>query len=421
MEEDAFIEAGSVAVISDVHVGSGDCVLDDGDGGYQALRLFLHDNDVKVDTFILLGDIFDLALARYDETVKSARKLFALLPEFCHRIIYVPGNHDHHLAQLVSDEAEIVARFPNVPRSIPRVERRYTSTFLSRMDIGVPIEVCYPNVYWRPPSQDDGVYIFHHGHFCQPTYRALSEIYRAAFGEISGLQALETINSGWLELVWYSLGQASAGFGANGVLEQLNHELEGANLTAIEDALQRLYERRGRALVDTICESIRQKGAFRGWLARFVAKRIHRNAPQVIADAIQEHLRGDRVTGGSRLRGEPLDGELKRWCWEYLRYVTASRPDLQGRPVSFVFGHTHRPGVWPEDEPHLFNDGAWARAANDDWAMPAVLVIDDRGRLTMLEYGPHGRRYGRREYPFSPLMRAPPAVLEAPGSHAAPF
>ena len=49
------------------------------------------------------------SLARYDETVPRVQALVAAIRPWADRLIYVPGNHDHHIWLLASELAEVVA------------------------------------------------------------------------------------------------------------------------------------------------------------------------------------------------------------------------------------------------------------------------------------------------------------------------
>ena len=57
--------------------------------------------------------------------------------------------------------------------------------------------------------------MLHHGHYCEELYTILSEIYVEGFGgQASTFDVIEAINTGWVELIWYHLGQAGAGIEA---------------------------------------------------------------------------------------------------------------------------------------------------------------------------------------------------------------
>lgn len=66
----------SVAVMSDMHLGASNCVLDgtpdplDENGKFSR---FLEKEIGKTDAFILLGDVYELALATYDKPYRAPR------------------------------------------------------------------------------------------------------------------------------------------------------------------------------------------------------------------------------------------------------------------------------------------------------------------------------------------------------------
>lgn len=60
------------------------------------------------DRVVLLGDIFELRQARAEEVLAAARPLFADLADALGsgQVVFVPGNHDHRLAQPVFDRLQ---------------------------------------------------------------------------------------------------------------------------------------------------------------------------------------------------------------------------------------------------------------------------------------------------------------------------
>ena len=84
----------------------------------------------------------------------------------------------------------------------------------------------------------------------------------------------------------------------------------------------------------------------------------------------------DRV-GGSNLRGNVLDKGLADRCGNYImKELRLAYPALRDRDVTFIFGHTHKRGLYPENEPVYYNCGSFMK--NN----PAYLVfVDNRGEI----------------------------------------
>jgi len=129
-------------------------------------RLRPHLDDV--DEVIFLGDLFDLMFAPVADAFAVAEPLFDLLREKLQhrRFVFVPGNHDHHLA--VRREEELRER-ELIRGGSPGAEdargffRRYLET---RLD-GVEVELRYP----RDPPYVFGGVLLHHGHYLDPHQR----------------------------------------------------------------------------------------------------------------------------------------------------------------------------------------------------------------------------------------------------------
>jgi len=406
MNDETLLEANSVAVLSDTHLAAGNCVLDlkheDGMGG---LTRFLQENRIDVDVFILMGDIFDLALATYAETVPRVQRLVEVLANHCRRIVYVPGNHDHHMWLLANEGNEIAQPFPKCPKDFPpRTERSYEDSFLSKISSKVPFSVSYPNVYFRPRKGGGRTFVFHHGHFCEDTYTLVSDIYRAGFdGVISSLDGLESLNAGWVEMVWYHLGQSGVGIGAGGFVESLYNQIREGDTRKLEEGIRQLYATKVGPIVYTwLMELSNHHWYIAKWMAEWATKIANRVVPNLICGAIKRSVVShveDTSLGGSALRGAALDEMLAASCRKYLKLTAASRVDLADGKLSLIFGHTHRFGVWPTAHPTIFNDGGWITDDPDkDWPDAFVFVVDDAATVRALQFGKDGATLNTFEY-----------------------
>jgi UDP-2,3-diacylglucosamine pyrophosphatase LpxH len=92
--------ADRLVIVSDMHFGNDYAALTDPENqkrlteGIRALG--------PVDELVLLGDIFDFWTASLSDALKSARQLMASLFKLDNvgRMIFIPGNHDHHVVRL---------------------------------------------------------------------------------------------------------------------------------------------------------------------------------------------------------------------------------------------------------------------------------------------------------------------------------
>jgi predicted phosphodiesterase len=144
------------AIVSDLHLGSGtgeDIARD------QAIRRVLLDEIRDADRLVLLGDALelrDLPLARVLELV---RPFFEELGEAMagRRIVLVPGNHDHRLAEPLLEEVALGGTGLGLEhRALPATgPAGYIAAWLGDAELSI----AYPGVWLR-----DDVYATH-GHY----------------------------------------------------------------------------------------------------------------------------------------------------------------------------------------------------------------------------------------------------------------
>jgi predicted phosphodiesterase len=386
-------DAKSLAVMSDIHLGAHNCVLAE-PGQMERLSSVLQ--DVHVDSFVFNGDMCDFALATVKETMDGATGFLRAMAKHCRSMVYVPGNHDHHSWLLANELHEFLSPMPGVPKdAVQRTERMYRSTFFNTLlnDPERDILIAYPNLYWYPPGRENAAYIFHHGHYCEELYSIVSDTLTAAFpsDERRDLEFIEAVNFGWVEFIWYQLGQAGKGIGAHGLIEKLYEQIRTDGPQTLAGGIKRLYEARVRPIVH---RALKQEADDRWWVTEGMAERvanwIDEHAPSVVIAAITayaKHKQENKQPGASDWRFRPLDDDLAKHC---LAYITRSltSPALQGRDnLALFFGHTHKAGFWNKDPKRvLLNDGGWIRGPKGEWPDAHVFLVDDKGGVTDIKF-----------------------------------
>ncbi len=131
-------KVNKIIVISDVHLGEEECLFND--------KSILHEFKSKissegrkgtVDELIILGDLFDLSLASQEKVYEKAGEFFKEMKEIehLHNIVFVPGNHDHHIWTSIIEEEQIIKKIKHgdIPeKSLQRVNLIYEdNTFLT--------------------------------------------------------------------------------------------------------------------------------------------------------------------------------------------------------------------------------------------------------------------------------------------------
>lgn len=404
--QDPVLAADSVAVVSDLHLGAENSVLG-ARGQLRRFRDFLEHFEIKVDAFILNGDMCDFALATMSETFSAAHGFLQVISDRCETAYYVPGNHDHHSWLLANEVHELLMPLPNVrPEVVERTERMYTSTFLrrlvdnSRRPEHDPFElmVAYPNLYWTPPSKPNATYIFSHGHFCEDIYSIVSDTLDAAFPGVArkDLEFLESVNFGWIEMIWYQLGQSGRGIGAHGLIDHLYAEIRAGNVAPIATGITNLYRARLQPVLHRFFSNV---AAEHWWLPNIAANALERFIDENVASIVMklissyaEHKSSrDQEDSASSLRYASLDDNLAKHCDRYLARCKTSKFVKPDQELSLFFGHTHVAGKWPDEpkkRPYLFNDGGWITGPNGQWPDAHVQVIDARGSVTDYYFGP---------------------------------
>ncbi len=286
-----------------------------------------------ISDLVLVGDIMDLSLAPYAGCALQAREFFqqllaGILPG---AVVWVPGNHDHHLWVQACEEEyiEMPLRSGQLPREFPRITGPGRDTgawsgygggaqFLLGLfppHVRKRCWLAYPN-YVTVCGEDH--LLFHHGHFFDQKISWIG----TSLAEARSLAELEMFNAPYLDFIWYGSGQSGS----------LSEQLEN-----IYEELRWLAERLGMVL-----DILTLKWLFKRLLGQF-------------------------KKGGDR--GSELDPALAGRMARYLAYIDREREAVPGSyPARFslVFGHTHRPLAGEEVRGcPVYNPGGWT--ADEIW------------------------------------------------------
>ena len=356
-------------------------------------------------TLVLCGDVLEMALSGAHVAAMVFDQFLAatMAPDrrlFDDTILFVPGNHDHHLWEVARehDYAEYVrtlpadhpidaqwhatpAFFDDGPPGIP--DRLLNSLVQRRPELaGVNVRAVYPNLGLRS-AEGRRIVLFHHGHFVEPLYLLVSALKRLAFpGDrpAARIEDWEAENFAWIDFFWSTLGQSGAA---------------GRDVSLLYDMLQ--SDEAITGLVVTVAQALSrapasrrrwprrvEAGAF-GWTARRAALRI----------AAHERRRPDQALSPAAARGlrEYMEGPLLR----QIEHEAGSGP----HDVGFVFGHTHKPFEQMWSGPafpgpvEMFNTGGWV--VDSDVPEPhqgaAVVMLDESLEIASLRcYNQSSRR-----------------------------
>jgi len=328
-------------LISDLHLGSrsgADLLRSD------LLRGPLLERVAAADRIVLLGDIVELRHGPAPQALAAAEPFLKALGQAAagRQVVLCPGNHDHALIA------------PALAKRVERGEQLGLEVWLRGEELTpplrriwellspAPLAVCYPGLFLR-----DDVYATH-GHYldCHVTIPTLERLGLGAMGRVVGrpLYSLRTPSDyeavtsplyTWIDAVARQ-GQTNAALDGS-ITVRAWHALGGGDST----------------------HSLPNGGAGRGrTLLGLAGRQALRRGFPLLVNALNR-------AGLGPLKADISAAELRRAGLRAAGEV-ASRLGLGDRYL--VFGHTHRAGPLPHDDPHewvgpagtkLVNTGCW--------------------------------------------------------------
>jgi len=334
-------------------------------------------------TLILNGDILELALTTDNIAAMAFERFLELiLPAngdalFDKSIVYIPGNHDHHLWETARETQYVifisgkpwgdVLKVPwhttgmFTPDAVPAsfmngLLRRYPHAN------GTVIGTVYPNFGVVSPNGQRCV-IFSHGHFTESIYMLMSSMKSLVFpGRTAPQQVwdIEAENFAWIDFYWSMLGR-SGDIGRD---------------------------------IDLLYDKFTDEGQVKK-VAATLARRLARTfGPRWLAPLTTPVLKFVLTralgTAGNMERGNPdralsPDGEagLRAYLEGPLREQILSELDQSMPPqVTFIFGHTHKPF---EVDMHLRGYPDWTSVYNSGgWVVDSVDPVPVEGGAAIL-------------------------------------
>lgn len=345
-------------------------------------------------TLILNGDILELALASTNQAAMTFERFVELImqpdEELFEEIIYIPGNHDHHLWETARETQYvnyIAKRKPGEHLDIPwhttnmfveKKLRRVPSHFLTELVRRFPhlkdfvITVAYPNFGL---IKDDGqkCVVFHHGHFIESLYHLMSKSNTLLLPEHempTQIYDIEAENFAWIDFFWSALGRS------------------GDVGKTIESVYERMHEpEHFKKLLSTFADNLAEEYDLPGWGDWMEAK---------ILSELLNYL-ADKITSRERTyTARPLSKDAEKGLWAYmngpLRRQILTEDQSLPESFSFVFGHTHKP--FQEDLNfreypqwvNVYNTGGWVVDTVDPQPIHggAIVLVSENLNLTSL-------------------------------------
>lgn len=296
-------------------------------------------------TLVLLGDVIEFALS---DPLESQRIFFEFLRYLkkvrglFENIIYLPGNHDHHvwnMARQVQYVSYLNRKGPvileeepwNRTRALITKDYHYVtpSFWQNLLDEQIPLKILYPNFLI---FDKDTKYLiaFSHGHFLEPIYILLSRLKELIF-DIKipdNIDQLEKENAPWIEFLFSSFGfTGDVGKGAERFYELLQSQ------KSAETLLSGLTNR----IIDELSDRIRLVKIFCRPLL-LVLKYLFRSKYIKFERKDTSNIVSDRLLSGIEWY---ITGPLLN---QFIEDQNSAGERVHiFKKLTFVFGHTHKP------------------------------------------------------------------------------
>jgi hypothetical protein len=416
-------------VLSDLHLGSdrsaaGPAALRESGVTYsEHLRRILFDPiravaGARVPFLVLNGDTLDFSLQDYQKVFYHASQFFDVLlkEQLFDNVVYISGNHDHNVWQLVQSEVSVVRPVAGgeAPKAYPYIQPGVVDLGAKTLSLSnvseplgdvflkglfgskgtenkaPPIAVVYPNLFLAFKGDADAQVapiLVTHGHFFCVPWILMTEVFPKTL-EVDrsvSLRDLEQLNAPLTELVWTALGQAGA----------------------LTKAAARIYdegvERRATwaaSVLDELAEYLDSVVFKYGW---YDPREWGSDAIIGIIKNVLQNLILQGVASSAKHKGDEVfldDPENVERIGRYLdlsfsQYVSATGDRNATLPSAILFGHTHVP-IRPEQNASVevlrndmkhrvraYNTGGWMADAKGVGACAAF--VNERAEVTFSE------------------------------------
>jgi hypothetical protein len=384
----------------------------------ECLRYLISENEnEKKPTLILNGDILELALSTTNEAAMVFERFIELVMphdnRLFERIVYIPGNHDHHLWETaretqyteyiggIEPDGHLPIPYHTTSMFVEDNPNPVPSYFLTRLVRRYPhlkdfvITVAYPNLGLFKEEGQRCV-IFSHGHFIEPLYQLMSILKDLIFPERERpvhIWDIEAENFAWIDFFWSAMGRSGE---------------VGRDIELFYEKMQ--DKENFKKLLCNMAEGLAKKYDLPGWGDVMEAKILK----WIISKMV------DKITGLERTKTDrPLSEEAEKGLWDYMNgplkdQILIERKGNMPRDVTFVFGHTHKP--FQEDMNfrgfpewvNVYNTGGWIveSVAPEQLHGGAVILVDENLNTVSL------RMYNEAEDPSKYEVKVKEATHE---------
>jgi UDP-2,3-diacylglucosamine pyrophosphatase LpxH len=365
--------------------------------------LILQNSDgAKKPILVLNGDVMEIALATMNEAAMVFDQFVTCLlpadePPILEKIVYIPGNHDHHFWEMARETQYVNYLETLKPKEtlnpawhatnlfVEERARTVTSFFLNRLVrrhshlADFEVEIAYPNFGLSTSDQERAV-VFHHGHYAEDIYCLMTNLANRAFpdernqveNQPQDVWRLEEENFAWIDFFWSTMGRS----GKIGSMVQKVY-----NSFGYKKARDEILEN----LVGSVIDDIDPLGPDYAW------KKMTTPILSAIVDKAADMEK--KKAGDKPLSDAGLEGLENYICQFVKRQILSEHEDRFPRDLRFVFGHTHKPFeeqlTYPtlKQQVAVYNTGGWVVESSEDNPLhgASMVCLDDDLNLAVVQ------------------------------------
>ena len=357
-------------------------------------------NENRIRYLIVMGDQWDLAVQPMPYTTNLSIQFFNVigLDKYFEEIIYIPGNHDHHLWRMyqvqkcmieplntvhtgtvqdtkVYELPQVISASIDLTQPDPRLninspfEKDPGSSFITGLTgkARIPVNVVYPNLYiiYENGNKEKEAMLATHGHLFDPGWNIVTDLIGPVFKDM-GLERMdlvhkEMLNSPVTEFWNYSLTQ----MGNYNMIEKI-----------YDASLQGKVSELMPQLVDAVYKDIVK------WLEK-ITSGLAQDAVKaldwgIVKSALENKIMSWVKEGLTNVKpdaryDQKFINKNKERISAYLKMSVPYLPDQSITSIkTLVFGHTHVPIINYHDgipNVDIYNTGGWV---NIDSAEPST-------------------------------------------------
>ena len=358
-----------------------------------------------------MGDNWDLAVQPMEYSFDLSLKFFSSigLEKYFEEIIYIPGNHDHHIWRMLQSNKCVAEPLKEIFKSdhpepavnnvisYPQVIPGYLDLADSTLKTGgnplfsgiseivsgltgsarIPVTTVYPNLYlfYEGADKERETILATHGHLFDGDWLLVTNYLGFIFetlGYTMNLKDLEKLNSTVTEFWNYQLSQM-------GKYDLVDKLYDSSLKKRISDGLKPIIDKLLKELFAHIPDIADKK-----WKEELAVE-----LSELIINVIMKKAFSNQYYPEYDIKFIDAHGKaLNDFISMSIASITKEQPSVKGFS-KLLFGHTHAPAATPfknkkvDENMAIYNTGGWVDIGK--YAYPVPLAISAKGEITPIE------------------------------------